>query len=146
MLAVLVALGGLAWAEPRVGVGLVVGDPTGVTVGLRGNAWSGAQAALGLDGDKRFDIHADYLQTVTVLDPALRFRVPVYIGVGAGFATGEPGFLGAPAGVVARVPVGASILFDRAPVELFAQVVPSVRVFSGRAFGVDAGVGGRYYF
>jgi hypothetical protein len=145
MLAMLLVLCGLASAEPRVGVGLVVGDPTGLSLGLRGNAWTGAQAGAGVDG-RRFDAHADYLQTVTVLEPAKRFKVPLYVGVGAGVTTAEKGVFGSPAAVTVRVPVGASVLFDRAPVEIFAQAVPTIRVLPGTAFGLDLGVGGRYYF
>lgn len=140
-----VMLAGLALAEPRLGVGIVVADPTGLTVGWRGNAWSGAQAAVGIDGEGRLDLHADYLQTLEVLD-GRRFQVPLYVGAGAGVGTRGKGLFGAPAGVVVRVPIGASLLFDRAPLELFAQVVPQVRVAPDMGFGVDLGFGGRYYF
>lgn len=135
----------LATAAPRFGAGLVIGDPNGVTVGWRGNAWNGAQAAVGIDNDGRLDLHADYLQTVELLD-GRRVQVPLYVGLGAGVGTRGGGLFGASPATVARVPIGASLLLDRAPLELFAQVVPTVRVLPDTRFGVDFGVGGRYYF
>ncbi len=145
MLWTLVMLAGLAQAEPRLGAGVVLGDPTGLSLGWRGSAWSGAQAGIGID-DGRLDVSADYLQSIAVLEPAKRFQMPLYVGAGAGFATAEKGFFGKPGGITVRVPVGAAILFDRVPVELFAQVVPSIRVVPGTAYGLDVGLGGRYYF
>lgn len=145
MLLSLVMMAGLAGAEPRLGVGVSVGDPTGLSLGWRGNAWSGAQAGLGYD-DGGFDVHADYLQTVTILEPFRRVQVPLYVGAGAGFETGQAGWLGESSEASLRVPVGASLLFDRVPIELFAQGVPTVRVVPDTAFGVDLGLGARWYF
>jgi hypothetical protein len=172
MIATLLLALGLAQAQtvnyqygtPRVetqgvGAGLVLGSPTGVTLSYRPEGYNAAQAALGWSfADSRMSASADYLRTLTVVRPAAPFHVPVYVGAGAGLNVGVPGigeksrmfqsYMGIPqTGVAAlRVPFGASIFFDRAPVELFTQLVPTLRVLPGLTPGVEMALGGRYYF
>lgn len=155
MLSALLMMVGLAQAqginlpaEPGpFGVGVILGPTTGVSGAWRPNAWNAVQSAIGWDvSDSRIDLSADYLQSIRVLEPTAGTRMPVYVGIGAGVVSAEPGMFGDDAGVSARVPIGASLFFEQFPVELFAQVVPRLRVIPGTGFGVDAGIGGRFYF
>ena len=158
MLSILLVLVGLNHAEAQAGpyrdtrpgpfgAGVIVGPTTGVSLAWRPTGWNAVQGAVGWDvNDGRFDASADYLQSIRVIEPTGGTRMPLYVGVGVGAVSGAPGMFGENAGVSARVPVGASLFFERLPLELFAQVVPRVQVIPGLGFGVDGGVGGRFYF
>ncbi|MDP2307369.1 MAG: hypothetical protein Q8P18_15190 [Pseudomonadota bacterium] len=156
MLSMLLVLVGLANAQAGpfrsaqpgpFGAGVILGPTTGVSLAWRPNGWNAVQSAIGWDlGAERVDLSADYLQSLRVLEPTGGTRMPLYIGLGAGVVSAAPGMFGENAGVSARVPVGASLFFERLPIELFAQVVPRVQVIPSTGFGVDAGIGGRFYF
>lgn len=157
-MAMLLLLGGLAEARvfdfgaKRFGAGLVVGNPTGLSLAWRPDGWSAVQAGVGWNLFRgRLDASADYLRTLVVARPDAPFRIPVYVGLGAGVGMGMSG-----EGTVAlrdedpelavRAPLGASVFFDRAPIELFAQAVPYVRIVSGIQPGIDTSFGVRYCF
>ncbi|MDP2315796.1 MAG: hypothetical protein Q8P41_23060 [Pseudomonadota bacterium] len=154
----LLVLVGLAQAQPQdlpfrvdapgpFGAGVVVGPTTGVSLAWRPSVWNAVQTAVGWDlSEGRVDVSADYLQSVKVFDPGKAVRVPVYIGGGAEVMTAAPGAFGDAAGVSARVPVGVSAFFQRVPIEVFAQVVPRMRLIPRIGIGADAAVGGRFYF
>lgn len=158
MLSVLLVLIGLSQAHAQAGpyrpnqpgpfgAGVIVGPTTGVSLAWRPNGWNAVQSAIGWDlSASRFDVSADYLQSIRVLEPTRGTMMPVYVGIGGGAVSAAKGMFGENAAVSARVPVGASLFFERLPIELFAQVVPRVQVIPGLGFGVDAGLGGRYYF
>lgn len=156
MLTLLLVLVGLANAQAGpfrqalpgpFGAGVILGPTTGVSLAWRPNAWNAVQSAIGWDmGGGRLDVSADYLQSLRLIEPSGGTMMPVYVGLGAGVASAAPGLFGENAGVSARVPVGASLFFERVPIELFAQVVPRLQVIPATRFGIDAGIGGRFYF
>ncbi|MFN7145077.1 MAG: hypothetical protein ACK4YP_14970 [Myxococcota bacterium] len=141
------------------GAGLVVGDPTGVSLGWRESEWNAFEVGLGydmLDGDLKGS--ADYLRSVAVVDPGGAVRVPIYVGLGAGIGRDLGGNGGrTPVAILrgeeendtdvsARVPIGASVLFDNAPIEIFGKAIPSLRVIPDRQVELDGQLGVRYYF
>ncbi|MDP2307690.1 MAG: hypothetical protein Q8P18_16825 [Pseudomonadota bacterium] len=158
MLSTLLLLCGLA--EARVydigtkgfGAGLVVGNPSGVSLAWRPDGWSAVQAGVGWNLFRgRLDTSVDYLRTIAVAHPDAPFQVPVYVGLGAKVGMGMLGdgrfaFGGEDPEVALRAPLGASMYFDRAPIELFVQAVPYVQVIPDTRPGIDAGFGVRYYF
>ena len=143
--------------EKNVGVGLVAGDGLAVTAKwwLSENTAFDARlgigalqsGALALSGDYTYDI----LNIVPATDAAI--RMPVYVGVGAqvGIDT-TPGstFDSSDVMLGARLPVGLSLDFQRAPVNLFAEFVPRLLLLGadngGAAFDLGAGIGARVFF
>ena len=67
-------------------------------------------------------------------------RLPVYFGLGLRVLAGGH----AQAGI--RLPLGLSYLADRAPVEVFAELVPVLKFAPDTGGDVEGGVGVRYYF
>ncbi len=145
-------------APGHFGAGLVVGEPTGLSLGWRPTEWNAVEVGAGWDLlDGQFKTSADYLQSLVVLDPNAAVRIPIYVGLGAGVGSDlgldvreaglrdDPGAVEGTA-VSARVPIGASVLMMNAPVEIFAHVIPSLRVLPDRQLGVDGALGVRYYF
>lgn len=143
-------LGGtLTWgaAQPGnrgdLGLGLIIGEPTGVT----GKYWLSTKTAI--DGamawnfgdDDRFQIHADHLWHIDV--PSMHVpsgRVPFYVGGGVGVIAGKH------SEGVFRIPLGLTWLSSDAPIEVFAEIVPVVEFAPDTDADLNGGIGIRYYF
>lgn len=141
-----------------VGLGVVVGDPTALSLAWRpGDTWY-LQAALGwnLNSD-RFALNVDYLMTLTTLHSADAGSVsfPIYVGVGGrmrvddddwddwgddDWDNDEDSSLGL------RVPVGLSILPTKIPMDFFVELAPVVELIPATDLDLDAGIGARFYF
>lgn len=132
------------------GVGVIAGDPTGVSVKKwlhDGNAIDAA-AAWSFDDHGAFQLHADYLWHHDI--PSFSERVygwmPFYYGVGGrvGFYEGNRRHDGETrAGV--RIPIGVTYLFENAPLDAFVEVVPILDVAPRTALKLDAAAGIRFY-
>ena len=138
------------------GIGLIVGEPTGISMKgwLDGeHAIAGALAwSLGHGGV--FHLHADYLIHKMDLITVGKGKLPLYFGPGLRlrFWNGDRYWHkkewhhGATTTVAFRFPVGLNYLFDGAPVDLFFELVPTLDLVPATWFGVDFGIGGRYWF
>ncbi len=152
----LLLIGGDVFARGRdgLGLGVIIGEPTGLSVkrwfsGDRalagGLAWSFADnSSLHFHGDyliHRFDI----LQS-----PDIRGRTPLYYGVGARLKLKDGnrgrGRNDSDALVGARVPLGISYLFANDPIDLFLEIVPVLDVMPKTDFSFNAALGARVYF
>ena len=129
----------------ELGVGIIAGNPTGISVKkwlCEGNAVDGA-VAWSFEGRDALQLHADYLWHQDFPSP----RVPFYCGVGGrvGFVEGNRRHDGETrAGV--RFPLGVTWLLDRAPVDVFFEVVPVFEVAPRTDLELHAAIGARYYF
>ncbi len=133
----------------QLAAGIVVGEPTGVSLKYwmdRTHAVDFAVGGLGFDGVL---LHADYLWHRFGLFHSdrtdLEDNLPVYYGVGGvlGANAGGPFGGGASAGV--RGVIGITYLFPE-PFDLFLELAPTILVAPGFGFGFEGGLGGRYYF
>ena len=136
-------LPGLLSAQQKdFGVGAVLGEPAGVSV----KKWLGVRTAL--DGalawsfanEGAFHLHADYLVHNFSLIQVSEGKLPVYYGIGARIKS-EQEFT-----VSARLPVGISYLFANSPIDIFFEVALLLDVVPSSKFGVNSGIGARYYF
>lgn len=130
--------------EPRgIGVGVMVGEPTGLTVAWRPNDQRAVQGHLSWSlADDRVRVSGDYLNTVAMIDPedaAMSF--PIYVGLGlTGSVEDEDFVLGG------RVPVGITLLPDETPIDVFAEVAPTVYIVPETELAVEGAIGARLYF
>jgi len=141
-----VALTSLTMAPPSLaqdkqgtGLGIILGNPTGISF----KTWVGpdkaidAAAAWSFSNSGYVQVHADLLfHNFEWIEP----RWPVYYGVGAVVGLGDDLRLGA------RIPVGIAHNFQSAPFDVFVEVVPRLDLLPGTDFEIDAAIGGRYYF
>lgn len=150
----LLLLGGLLCTPSHgqgTGIGIIAGNPTGVSVKkwlCNGNAVDGA-AAWSFDDHTAFQLHADYLWHHDVLSPrdSVAGSIPVYCGLGGrvGFDEGNWRHDGqTTAGV--RFPLGVTYLPAATPLDFFIEVVPVFEVAPSTDLDFDAAVGFRYYF
>ena len=152
----LVAWTAPALAEPVVslgdgpvglGLGFILGEPTGLSAAWRGDGSASFDAALAWSvPDQRLHLHVDYLyEVVSFRDPAAPSVVfPVYVGVGPRLHLGDGGsssysLLGV------RVPVGLGIQATEVPVEGFVELAPVLGLYPSTRMDFDAALGVRVY-
>jgi hypothetical protein len=133
-----------------LGLGVMVGEPTGLSAKYWVDTNRQYAADLGvawsLSGDKEFHLHGDYLfHQYSFLQEAFRIqkgKLPLYFGVGGRvkFRQHRDNKIGI------RIPVGASYIFQGAPVDLFAEIVPVVDLAPDTEMDLAGGVGIRFYF
>ncbi len=121
------------------GVGVIVGEPTGISIKYKdfasGIAWS---------IENHFHFHLDYwFYSNTLKDP-----VKWYIGLGGKlqyFTNNKEKDTNGNIGIGLRVPIGLQFYIIK-NLELFGEVVPGMAFIPGTDFDIDAGIGIRYYF
>jgi len=136
------------------GMGLILGEPTGLSAKLwvsRDNALDFG-LGLGLGGDRikyqgnydrsgRIHFHMDYLwHAFNVISSTERF--PLYYGIGGRFNSGGgyDGSLGV------RGVFGIAWFPHSTPIDVFFELVPVFQVTPLTGLGFDAGLGIRYFF
>jgi hypothetical protein len=132
-----------------VGLGIVLGDPAGLSLRTELNRHNALQLHVGFDLEKfdrtRVVLALDYLFYFTQMFKSVRShgRLNPYVGLGSAIQLKE---LSSEFKLGIRVPVGLSFHFLKAPVELFAEVALGVHVLPKTATLIDGGLGVRWYF
>lgn len=153
MIAVVMAASG-ARADDGFGLGIIVGEPTGISV----KKWLGrdraidAAAAWSFSENDSFQFHADYLvHNFGLLHTgSVGGRLPLYFGIGGRIKLeghdNDKGRNSHDALLGARIPLGISYLFAKAPVDLFLEIVPVLDIVPNTDFDINAAIGARFYF
>ena len=126
---------------PKVGAGVVLGVPFGVTAKYWLDPEYAAQSHLGVsDGD--FTMSADLLKNFDKVLPRKvpDFRMPLYAGVGLKLKSERETFFGI------RFVGGVSMFHSKKPIEFFAEVAPVLRLAPSEGGAFDGAVGVRRYF
>ncbi len=141
--------------ERGFGLGVIIGEPTGISAKLWtssvnafdfGLGWSFGGDRIGkyngyYDGGRRVHFHMDYLwHSFSAIHSSERF--PLYYGFGGRMNSGA-GYEGS---VAVRGVFGIAWLPQNTPIDVFLEVVPSLQLTSSTGFGFDAGIGARYFF
>lgn len=133
------------------GLGLIVGEPTGVSAKYYLADDTALDAAVGgaIIG-RGFQVHGDFLWHPWILERKDGFVLPAYLGLGVRVLARDGG--GGDEDhtrIGLRVPVGIVFDFTRVPLDVFVELVGVADYRTkGDAFGIDlnAGAGVRYYF
>jgi len=142
-----------AQGKDGIGVGAIVGEPTGVSLKnwVDANRAIDAGVAWSFSENPSLHLHGDYLyHRFDVLSaPELKGRLPLYFGFGARmkFKEGNDGqgrndhdaLLGV------RVPLGISYLFSDVPIDIFLEIVPVLDLVPDTDFSFNAAIGARFY-
>ncbi len=139
----------------KFGLGVIVGEPTGLSAKLWlshvnalvfGLGWSvEGYRVNGFDPDydrvTRIGFHVDYIwHSYDAI--AANGQFPLYYGIGGRINTGPPY-----AGTFAvRGVLGIEWLPHSTPLDIFLEIVPTLQLVSSTGFGLDAGFGARYFF
>lgn len=141
--------------EHRLGVGIMAGEPTGITA----KWWMGRASAIdfgaawSLQNDNEFDLHADYLLhrwgwARDIEEDVEGGGLPFYFGLGAkvGLGHDNDGDGDDDARVGARLPLGVSWLNTTTQLEVFGEIVPGLDVTPDTELDLGAALGMRYTF
>lgn len=142
-LVLLLAAARPAAAQDRgVGLGLILGEPTGVSL----KSWTGRRTAIDVaaawsfDRDGSMHLHADYLIHDFNLIKTRSGRLPVYYGIGGRLRLEDKTRIGV------RFPIGMCYIFDDAPIDIFIELGPVFDVAPSTELTVAGFIGFRYYF
>ncbi|MBI4349018.1 MAG: hypothetical protein HY553_19425 [Elusimicrobia bacterium] len=133
------AAGAGAQEAGRAGAGVIVGDPTGVTLKVFPRSTLAVDAGIGFSGDAAF--YADALWYAWDLLPKPgEGTLGAYLGAGPRIETKRDATFGI------RAVGGVSYWLPRHPVELFLEAGPVFVLAPDTGTDVDAGVGVRVYW
>jgi hypothetical protein len=143
-------LAGLSYgaSNHNIGLGIIVGEPTGVSFKL----WSSqttafdAGAAWSFVSGSYFQIHGDFLLHNFNLFKVESGRMSLYYGAGARLKFGSQDEGDSRTTLSLRVPVGLAYEFEKTPIELFIEVVPMLDFIPSTEVQMAGAVGFRYYF
>jgi hypothetical protein len=165
VVAVLVVIVGLVAAPPSAaaqppgeekgtfGIGLILGEPTGISAKLYLKDDEAIQGAIGgafVGGG--LQVHADYVFHPWILEDRESFTMPVYVGPGARVIDYNSGRGGSSyVAIGARAVAGLLFDFKDTPLDVFVEVAGVFEYgFSstdgGFGLAINGGAGARYYF
>ena len=124
------------------GLGLIVGQPTGITgaLGLSDRTMIDAALGFGWVRDRNFYLHVEFLYFLPTLVSGSSVDLSAYLGAGGFFAdVGDSGF-------GARVPFGLSVDFTNVPLQIFGEVALLWLLVPDSDLDVRGAIGFRYYF
>jgi hypothetical protein len=129
--------------EGDKGIGIVLGDPTGITFKSWFNSKSAFDVAAAWTVERKdaFHIHASFLHHNYDFFNPNRGRMSLYFGVGGRLKIREDR-----SNVGVRIPLGTEYLFQGIPVGIFLEVAPIVNLVPSSNFDINSGIGVRYYF
>ena len=140
----------------KFGLGLALGEPTGITGKYWFNRKNTLQFAVGWGYYPHGGgaIFCDYLYNVFPLVRAKKvpFNLLLYMGLGGKIGVWDrhdrydPDHTGVSIGL--RIPFGVTMVFVRAPFEVFLELVPGLAFIHPEPFwfDFDGCLGGRFYF
>lgn len=144
LLFVLLGFSSLSYAQGKFGLGIMAGEPSGLSMKYKISGDNAIDGALGWSFAKygALHIHADYLQNVARLSR----EVPFYLGVGGRIKTNNSNKGENDSRFGIRVPVGIVYEPSTVPIDVFVEIVPLLDLTPSSDFSMNAAVGIRYYF
>ena len=134
-----------AQEEKNVGLGFIIGEPTGIDVKFMLNKIHALEFALAwsLSEDNDLHLQGDYLwhkYDVIKLDSS--DELPLFFGVGGRLILREDvdDILGV------RFPVGLDYIFANYPFDIFVEIVPILDIAPDTDFDLEGALGARFWF
>ena len=126
----------------KFGLGIILGEPTGISL----KSWQSDEIAydaalawsFGKEGSVH--IHVDYLLHNYELIRTINSYTPVYYGIGGRIQTKDETALGV------RLPLGINFRSRKIPIDIFIEFVPALNIIPNTEFDLEGGIGARYYF
>lgn len=128
----------------NTGLGIIVGEPTGVSFKywLDKNSAIDAAAAWSFTSQGAFHIHADYLlHSFDLFTITGGGKLPLYYGIG-----GRLKFVSDNTRLGVRIPVGLEYIFPDKKIDIFLEIVPLLDLAPKTEFTLNAALGARYFF
>jgi len=136
---------GISRAKGLFGIGVVLGEPTGIS----GKYWldehTAVDGAFGYSFGDRFRLSMDYLVHTNAFESP---EFPFYYGIGGAMAGGRGYIAKSRSGdfaLGARGVIGVSYLFKRAPLDAFLEIAPIIFIAPPFGLSMDFCFGIRVY-
>ena len=129
-----------AFAQKDFGIGIIAGDPTGLSAKLytgSNNAFDFA-AAWSFKGPGHLLLQADYVWHSS-LSRTSSGMFALYYGIGGRIIFSNDPNVGV------RVPIGIDYIFSSAPIDIFAEIVPVLDLIPSTDFDLNGGIGVRFW-
>lgn len=146
---IFVGAGSIQAASRSFGMGIILGEPTGISMKIKMSRVSAIDGALAwsLDRDYNFHLHVDYLMHRYDLISVEKGQLPLYYGIGGRIKIRDDDAPGDDdENLGARFPVGLNYLFYNAPFDMFFEIVPILDLIPDTDFDINAAIGFRYWF
>ncbi|MCX6160669.1 MAG: DUF3996 domain-containing protein [Ignavibacteriae bacterium] len=130
-------------AQGKFGIGIMLGEPSGLSGKIFISKKSAIDAGIGIsfaDDYQALQIHTDYLQHIAMSS----YNLPLYYGIGAKLKFANDDHPETRFGI--RLPVGISWMPDNVPVDLFLEIVPLLDISPSARFKLNGSIGARFYF
>ena len=128
------------------GIGIILGEPTGVSVKtFTGTNAFDAAAAWSFADKGGLHLHADYLFHNYSLIKVQSGKLPLYYGFGARLRFRDKDRYSDDLVLGARFPIGLSYEFTGLSADLFFELVPILNVVPKTDFDLNGALGFRYY-
>ena len=126
------------------GLGISVGEPTGLSLKLWSSQTTAIQGGLAwsLSGDNDLHLQGDFIRHHFGLITVSKGRLPLYYGLGARLRFRE----NSDNAIGIRVPVGLVYLFPDISIDAFVEIVPILDLTPDTDFDLNAAIGARYFF
>lgn len=138
--------------QRKFGLGIIIGEPTGLSAKYWTSPTTAFDFALGWgfinenndgrdDGDEWIHFHMDYLwHSFDAFSSTERF--PLFYGIGGRVNARE----GDNTSFAIRGVIGIAWMPHDTPIDIFVELAPSLRLTESTGFAIDGGFGARYYF
>ncbi|MGM0569074.1 MAG: hypothetical protein ACQESB_07665 [Elusimicrobiota bacterium] len=126
----------------KKGVGIIIGEPTGISGKLWTSDLTAVDGALSWSFREKgyVHIHTDYLYHRFDLFEVTEGRMPFYYGIGGRIIFKDK----SEAGI--RVPFGVSYIMEGDHFGFFVEIVPILDLIPSTDIDFSGGLGARYYF
>lgn len=137
----LMVLTSLSPGRGSTGLGLIAGNPTGISFKYFTSTTRAIDAAAAWSfSDEWMMIHSDYLWHSFGDLNVSKGQLPWYYGLGGWVAFGDDVVVGG------RVPIGIEYLFANQDIDMFLEVAAGISIIPDSEFYVDAALGIRFFF
>ncbi len=143
VLALILVWSGMSFAKDGTfGVGIILGDPSGLSLKLRTSEKTAFDAGVAWSfvSEGSFHLHGDFLFHNYNLFDVEKGRVGLYYGIGGRLKLTSETRVGI------RIPIGLCYEFEDAPIDFFIEVVPMLDVTPSTTGGIAGSIGVRYFF
>jgi hypothetical protein len=129
-------------AKNELGLGIAVGDPTGITA----KYWTSRNTAIcgacgwSFRSEGYLHINGDFIYHYFNLFPVEKGELPLYFGLGGRLALKDETEIGV------RIPVGIAYIFSDAPFDAFFELSPYLNLYPRTDMFLSASLGGRFFF
>lgn len=141
-LTLLLTVGTVEAQESGFGLGIILGEPTGIS----GKLWIEDRKAIdgavawSFDRESAMHLHADLLFHSSKIIKEEMSKLVAYYGIGGRIKFEDDGKVGI------RVPLGINYLPSKTPLDVFLEIVPILDLAPSTDFSLNAAIGIRYFF